>query len=143
MLGAGEDRGIIPPAAFQRSDRHLLVSVYQDRWSPKVWMFGVAGLRFVADTARVGNLLLLGEEVRASWSHRRSFKTGHSAIDVRASQPPFELVSSELMSGVLAGFVSRCVEELTARPLVWLWGELVAWGMVTSLAGPGGVGSRL
>lgn len=44
------------------------------------------------------------------------------------------------MSGVLAGFVSRCVEQLKPWPLVWLWGELVAWGMVTRLTGPGGVG---
>ncbi|WP_373653820.1 AAA family ATPase [Schlesneria sp. DSM 10557] len=46
----------------------------------------------------------------------------------------------DLGTGVQEGFVSRCVEELEARPFVWLWGELVARGMVTSLAGASGIG---
>lgn len=36
--------------------------------------------------------------------------------------------------------VASCLARLANRPVAWLWGELVARGMVTSLTGPSGVG---
>ncbi|WP_010584699.1 AAA family ATPase [Schlesneria paludicola] len=44
------------------------------------------------------------------------------------------------MPGPQAGLVASCLGDLEARPIVWLWGELVARGMVSILAGPSGVG---
>jgi putative DNA primase/helicase len=44
------------------------------------------------------------------------------------------------MAGVQLGIVASCLGDLQARPIVWLWAELVARGMVTTLTGASGVG---
>ena len=34
----------------------------------------------------------------------------------------------------------NCLADIVAQPVVWLWGDLVARGVVTLLTGPSGVG---
>lgn len=65
----------------------------------------------------------------------------HSANSVDTSQRR-AIPSTNVDQGaeVSAGLVAGCLGDLESRLIVWLWGELVARGMVTTLSGPSGVG---
>ena len=62
------------------------------------------------------------------------------ASGVKTQRRAVRLTNAEQVAGVQAGLVASCLGELETRPVVWLWGELVARGMVSVLTGPSGVG---
>jgi len=62
------------------------------------------------------------------------------ANGVKIPRRAVRLRNSSRLADVHEGILASCLGDLEAQPVVWLWGELVARGMVTSLTGPTGVG---
>ena len=49
------------------------------------------------------------------------------------------MTNADQRTDVQGGLVASCLGDLEARPIVWLWAELVARGMVTTFTGASGV----
>jgi hypothetical protein len=59
----------------------------------------------------------------------------HGVNGVKIPRRAVRLTNVGQMAGVQGGLVASCLGDLEARPIVWLWAELLARGMVTTSLG--------